>query len=91
MSPAPYIMSFWEKISLTCILYFFLQRNPLTHKICLGESSVFEDRFGGDGSATEWAGGGGGGGGATFIFHVSFIISSSHSAFLHHEHILLEG
>ncbi|KAK3537093.1 hypothetical protein QTP70_002104 [Hemibagrus guttatus] len=45
-------------------------RNPLTHKVCLGESSVIEDRFKGDGSATEWAGGGGGGGGATFIFHM---------------------
>ncbi|XP_027028683.2 leukocyte tyrosine kinase receptor isoform X1 [Tachysurus fulvidraco] len=45
-------------------------RNPLTHQICLGETSVIEDRFKGDGPATEWAGGGGGGGGATFIFHM---------------------
>ncbi|KAI5102224.1 leukocyte tyrosine kinase receptor isoform X1, partial [Silurus meridionalis] len=45
-------------------------RNPLTHKICLGESSVIEDRSEGDRSATEWAGGGGGGGGATFIFRM---------------------
>ncbi|XP_049319381.1 tyrosine-protein kinase receptor [Astyanax mexicanus] len=45
-------------------------RNPLTHKICLGESSVIEDGFVGDGSALEWAGGGGGGGGATFIFRM---------------------
>ncbi|GAA6108679.1 leukocyte tyrosine kinase receptor isoform X1 [Tachysurus ichikawai] len=45
-------------------------RNPLTHKTCLGETSVIEDRFKGDGPATEWAGGGGGGGGATFIFHM---------------------
>ncbi|XP_056151361.1 tyrosine-protein kinase receptor [Lampris incognitus] len=42
-------------------------RNPLTQKICLGESSVIEDDRGGEGSA-EWAGGGGGGGGATYIF-----------------------
>ncbi|XP_060736252.1 tyrosine-protein kinase receptor [Tachysurus vachellii] len=45
-------------------------RNPLTHKICLGETSVIENRSKGDGPATEWAGGGGGGGGATFIFHM---------------------
>ncbi|KAF7652742.1 hypothetical protein LDENG_00092870 [Lucifuga dentata] len=42
-------------------------RNPLTQKICLGESSVIEDKFKGEKSA-EWAGGGGGGGGATYIF-----------------------
>lgn len=51
---------------------FVPQRNPLTHKICLGESSVIEDGFDRDGSAVEWAGGGGGGGGATFIFRVNF-------------------
>ncbi|TSN67142.1 ALK tyrosine kinase receptor [Bagarius yarrelli] len=45
-------------------------RNPLTHKICLGESAVIEDRFKGVESALEWAGGGGGGGGATFIFRM---------------------
>ncbi|XP_060790032.1 tyrosine-protein kinase receptor isoform X1 [Neoarius graeffei] len=45
-------------------------RNPLTHKVCLGESSVIEDSFESDASATEWAGGGGGGGGATFIYHM---------------------
>ncbi|KAL0969304.1 hypothetical protein UPYG_G00225290 [Umbra pygmaea] len=39
-------------------------RNPLTQKICLGESSVIEDKF----TADDWAGGGGGGGGATFIY-----------------------
>ncbi|XP_010877406.2 leukocyte tyrosine kinase receptor isoform X2 [Esox lucius] len=39
-------------------------RNPLTQKICLGESSVIEDELTGE----EWAGGGGGGGGATYIF-----------------------
>ncbi|CDQ71492.1 unnamed protein product [Oncorhynchus mykiss] len=39
-------------------------RNPLTQKICLGESSVIEDEFTGE----EWAGGGGGGGGATYIY-----------------------
>uniref|UniRef100_A0A8C7Q0W3 Tyrosine-protein kinase receptor n=1 Tax=Oncorhynchus mykiss TaxID=8022 RepID=A0A8C7Q0W3_ONCMY len=41
-------------------------RNPLTQKICLGESSVIEDEFTGE----EWAGGGGGGGGATYIYKV---------------------
>ncbi|XP_078145677.1 tyrosine-protein kinase receptor [Centroberyx gerrardi] len=45
-------------------------RNPLTQKICLGESSVIEDELRGEGSA-EWAGGGGGGGGATYIFKVT--------------------
>ncbi|XP_053365240.1 tyrosine-protein kinase receptor [Clarias gariepinus] len=45
-------------------------RNPLTRKVCLGESSVIEDRTEGDGSAAEWAGGGGGGGGATFVFRM---------------------
>uniref|UniRef100_A0A4W5R5Q0 Tyrosine-protein kinase receptor n=1 Tax=Hucho hucho TaxID=62062 RepID=A0A4W5R5Q0_9TELE len=39
-------------------------RNPLTQKICLGESSLIEDEFTGE----EWAGGGGGGGGATYIY-----------------------
>uniref|UniRef100_A0A667ZAF2 Tyrosine-protein kinase receptor n=1 Tax=Myripristis murdjan TaxID=586833 RepID=A0A667ZAF2_9TELE len=42
-------------------------RNPLTQKICLGESSVIEDDPRGEGSA-EWAGGGGGGGGASYVF-----------------------
>uniref|UniRef100_A0A8C4HY81 Tyrosine-protein kinase receptor n=1 Tax=Dicentrarchus labrax TaxID=13489 RepID=A0A8C4HY81_DICLA len=42
-------------------------RNPLTQKICLGESSVIEDNFRGE-AGSEWAGGGGGGGGATYIF-----------------------
>uniref|UniRef100_A0A8C6VV77 Tyrosine-protein kinase receptor n=1 Tax=Nothobranchius furzeri TaxID=105023 RepID=A0A8C6VV77_NOTFU len=42
-------------------------RNPLTQKICLGESSVIEDSPRSETSA-EWAGGGGGGGGATYIF-----------------------
>nr|XP_029531001.1 ALK tyrosine kinase receptor-like isoform X1 [Oncorhynchus nerka] len=41
-------------------------RNPLTQKICLGESSVIEDEFTGD----DWAGGGGGGGGATYIYNM---------------------
>ncbi|XP_036448572.1 leukocyte tyrosine kinase receptor isoform X2 [Colossoma macropomum] len=45
-------------------------RNALTHKICLGESTVIEDGFDRDSSAMEWAGGGGGGGGATFIFQL---------------------
>uniref|UniRef100_A0AAR2LBI7 Tyrosine-protein kinase receptor n=1 Tax=Pygocentrus nattereri TaxID=42514 RepID=A0AAR2LBI7_PYGNA len=45
-------------------------RNALTHKICLGESTVIEDGFDRDSSAMEWAGGGGGGGGATFIFRL---------------------
>ncbi|XP_058606428.1 tyrosine-protein kinase receptor isoform X2 [Onychostoma macrolepis] len=45
-------------------------RNPLTHKICLGESSVIEDGFDSDGSALKWAGGGGGGGGATYIYQM---------------------
>lgn len=78
-------------ISLSCVWYFFLQRNPLTHKICLGESSVIEDRIEGDRSAPEWAGGGGGGGGATFIYHVRFMLSSFYFALSHHEHIPLEG
>ncbi|KAJ7988947.1 hypothetical protein DPEC_G00314470 [Dallia pectoralis] len=39
-------------------------RNPLTRKICLGESFVIEEKPTGD----LWAGGGGGGGGATFIY-----------------------
>lgn len=50
------------------LLPFFFQRNPLTQKICLGESSVIEDMRGEAGA--EWAGGGGGGGGATYIFKV---------------------
>eukprot|EP00066_Takifugu_rubripes_P026763 XP_011616029.1 PREDICTED: leukocyte tyrosine kinase receptor [Takifugu rubripes] len=41
-------------------------RNPETHKICRGGSSVIEDSRQ-DGSV-EWGGGGGGGGGATYIF-----------------------
>ncbi|XP_076834752.1 tyrosine-protein kinase receptor isoform X2 [Brachyhypopomus gauderio] len=45
-------------------------RNPLTQKICLGESSVIEGGIDSDGSAGEWSGGGGGGGGATFIFRM---------------------
>ncbi|XP_066540212.1 tyrosine-protein kinase receptor [Hoplias malabaricus] len=45
-------------------------RNNLTHKICLGESSVIEDGFDREGAAMEYAGGGGGGGGATFIFRM---------------------
>ncbi|XP_030637308.1 tyrosine-protein kinase receptor, partial [Chanos chanos] len=45
-------------------------KNPLTEKICLGESSVIEDAFVADGSVLEWAGGGGGGGGATYIFRM---------------------
>uniref|UniRef100_A0A672RC47 Tyrosine-protein kinase receptor n=1 Tax=Sinocyclocheilus grahami TaxID=75366 RepID=A0A672RC47_SINGR len=45
-------------------------RNPQTHKICLGESSVIEDGFDSDGSALKWAGGGGGGGGATYIYRM---------------------
>lgn len=74
--------------SVPCLLPFFPQRNPLTHKTCLGETSVIEDRFKGDGPATEWAGGGGGGGGATFIFHVSFMLSLFlYSSLSHHEHI----
>lgn len=52
---------------------------------------MIEDRFEGDGSATEWAGGGGGGGGATFIYHVSFLFSSFHAAFCDHKHIHLKG
>ncbi|XP_031436374.1 leukocyte tyrosine kinase receptor isoform X2 [Clupea harengus] len=43
-------------------------RNPLTQKICLGESSVIEDSFAKEGKDGEWVGGGGGGGGATYIF-----------------------
>ncbi|XP_060918378.1 tyrosine-protein kinase receptor isoform X2 [Labrus mixtus] len=43
------------------------RRNPLTQKICLGESSVIEDNLSEEAGA-EWAGGGGGGGGATYIF-----------------------
>uniref|UniRef100_A0AAQ4RT06 Tyrosine-protein kinase receptor n=1 Tax=Gasterosteus aculeatus aculeatus TaxID=481459 RepID=A0AAQ4RT06_GASAC len=42
-------------------------RNPHTQRICLGESSVIEDKLRGE-SGVEWAGGGGGGGGATYIF-----------------------
>uniref|UniRef100_A0A3B3XQJ9 receptor protein-tyrosine kinase n=1 Tax=Poecilia mexicana TaxID=48701 RepID=A0A3B3XQJ9_9TELE len=42
-------------------------RNPLTQKICLGESSVIEDNRRSE-TGTERAGGGGGGGGATYIF-----------------------
>uniref|UniRef100_A0A8C2EL39 Tyrosine-protein kinase receptor n=1 Tax=Cyprinus carpio TaxID=7962 RepID=A0A8C2EL39_CYPCA len=45
-------------------------RNPETHKICLGESSVIEDGFDSDGSALKWAGGGGGGGGATYVYRM---------------------
>lgn len=48
---------------------FLMQRNPETHKICRGWSSVIEDSRQ-DGSV-EWAGGGGGGGGATYIFKVT--------------------
>ncbi|XP_041929184.1 leukocyte tyrosine kinase receptor isoform X1 [Alosa sapidissima] len=43
-------------------------RNPLTEKMCLGESSVIEDSFVKEGKDSEWRGGGGGGGGATYIF-----------------------
>ena len=46
------------------------QRNTLTKKICLGESSVIEEDLREEGSA-EWAGGGGGGGGATYVFKVT--------------------
>ncbi|XP_034419408.1 leukocyte tyrosine kinase receptor [Cyclopterus lumpus] len=42
-------------------------RNPHTQRICLGESSVIEDKVRGE-TGGEWAGGGGGGGGATYIF-----------------------
>ncbi|KAM8916466.1 tyrosine-protein kinase receptor isoform 1-T1 [Spinachia spinachia] len=42
-------------------------RNPHTQRICLGESSVIEDKLKGK-TGVEWAGGGGGGGGATYIF-----------------------
>ncbi|XP_068582381.1 tyrosine-protein kinase receptor [Cebidichthys violaceus] len=42
-------------------------RNPHTQRICLGESSVIEDKLRGE-TGAEWAGGGGGGGGATYIF-----------------------
>ncbi|TNN84277.1 ALK tyrosine kinase receptor [Liparis tanakae] len=42
-------------------------RNPHTQRICLGESSVIEDKLRGE-AGGEWAGGGGGGGGATYIF-----------------------
>ncbi|CAJ1073548.1 LOW QUALITY PROTEIN: leukocyte tyrosine kinase receptor [Xyrichtys novacula] len=45
-------------------------RNPLTQKICLGESSVIEDNLRTEAGA-EWAGGGGGGGGATYIFKMA--------------------
>ncbi|XP_059375104.1 tyrosine-protein kinase receptor isoform X1 [Carassius carassius] len=45
-------------------------RNPLTHEICLGESSVIEDGFDSDGSVLKLAGGGGGGGGATYIYRM---------------------
>lgn len=48
---------------------FWMQRNPETQKICLGESSVIEDSRQ-DGSV-ELAGGGGGGGGATYVFKVT--------------------
>ncbi|KAJ8291131.1 hypothetical protein GJAV_G00021730 [Gymnothorax javanicus] len=41
-------------------------KNAVTQQICLGESSVIEDRL----ETSEWAGGGGGGGGATYIFRV---------------------
>uniref|UniRef100_A0AAY4C5R4 Tyrosine-protein kinase receptor n=1 Tax=Denticeps clupeoides TaxID=299321 RepID=A0AAY4C5R4_9TELE len=43
-------------------------RNPLTQKICLGESSVIEDSWATEGKDSQWVGGGGGGGGATYIF-----------------------
>ncbi|KAM4540780.1 tyrosine-protein kinase receptor [Fundulus diaphanus] len=42
-------------------------RNPHTQKICLGESSVIEDRRRSE-TGAERAGGGGGGGGASYIF-----------------------
>ncbi|XP_017274008.1 leukocyte tyrosine kinase receptor isoform X2 [Kryptolebias marmoratus] len=42
-------------------------RNPLTQRICLGESSVIEDSHRSE-TGAEWAGGGGGGGGATYVF-----------------------
>ncbi|KAK1793003.1 hypothetical protein P4O66_001718 [Electrophorus voltai] len=45
-------------------------RNPLTQKVCLGESSLIEEGVDSDGSAGDLAGGGGGGGGATFIFRM---------------------
>lgn len=61
---------------MASVLLISTQRNPLTHKICLGESSVIEDGFDSDGSALKWAGGGGGGGGATYIYRVRSFFSS---------------
>lgn len=57
------------------VVFTYVQRNHLTHKICLGESSVIEDGFDSDGSALKWAGGGGGGGGATYIYRVRSFFS----------------
>ncbi|XP_051878468.1 tyrosine-protein kinase receptor isoform X2 [Pristis pectinata] len=46
-------------------------KDPMTQKICLGESSIIEDDYNNNNKAMlEWAGGGGGGGGATYIFKV---------------------
>lgn len=59
------IMTFFFQIWLSIVT----QRNPHTQRICLGESSVIEDKLRGE-SGVEWAGGGGGGGGATYIFKV---------------------
>lgn len=73
-------------ISLCLHLYAFnkySKRNPLTHEICLGESSVIEDGFDSDGSALKWAGGGGGGGGATYIYRVRFFIFFLFSSLKH--------
>uniref|UniRef100_A0A672NPS4 ALK tyrosine kinase receptor-like n=1 Tax=Sinocyclocheilus grahami TaxID=75366 RepID=A0A672NPS4_SINGR len=56
--------------STVYVFFKYLQRNPLTHNICLGESSVIEDGFDSDGSALKWAGGGGGGGGATYVYRM---------------------
>uniref|UniRef100_A0A4W3KIR6 Tyrosine-protein kinase receptor n=1 Tax=Callorhinchus milii TaxID=7868 RepID=A0A4W3KIR6_CALMI len=45
-------------------------KNPVTQKICLGESSIIEDDDHANDEMLQWAGGGGGGGGATYIFRM---------------------
>ncbi|CAH2328954.1 leukocyte tyrosine kinase receptor [Pelobates cultripes] len=43
-------------------------KNKVTHEICMGISSLIEDKDRENRSLSDWAGGGGGGGGATYVF-----------------------
>lgn len=71
----------WRFLLLSSILFLLRQRNSLTQKICLGESSVIEDSRRSE-TGAERAGGGGGGGGATYIFKVLEITFSSFYSFI---------